>query len=125
MRRALAVLVVAAALAAPPLAVKVWRAFRLPPPMAPASLAFSLVDVTVVEPGRGRREHQTLAVRSGVIRRVDPTRSADDAGLFDDLRGAFVLPGLVDLHAHLPPDTALRLTPYAGLLYLAHGVTSV
>src|SRR5262249_20569650 len=38
---------------------------------------------------------------------------------------AFVVPGLVDLHAHLPPDNALRLTPHAGLLYLAHGVTSI
>ena len=35
------------------------------------------------------------------------------------------MPGLVDLHAHLPPDNALRLTPLAGLLYLAHGVTSI
>jgi imidazolonepropionase-like amidohydrolase len=107
------------------LALLVWRALRLPAPQRAASRIFSLVDVTVVEPGRSRREHQTLTVRRGTIRRVGPTSSADDVGLFGELRGAFVVPGLVDLHAHLPPDNALRLTPYAGLLYLAHGVTSI
>ena len=107
------------------LAVVAWRALRLPAPQPPAAQNFSLVDVTVVEPGRSRREHQTLTVRRGTINRIDPTTSADDVGGFGDFRGAFVVPGLVDLHAHLPPDNALRLTPYAGLLYLAHGVTSI
>jgi len=114
-----------AALGAAVLAVLVWRALRLPEPMQPAGTSFSLVDVTVVEPGVGRREHQTVSVRRGEIREVRPAASADDAGLFGELKGAFVMPGLVDLHAHLPPDNALALTPYMGLLYLAHGVTSV
>ena len=114
-----------AALGAAVLAVLVWRALRLPEPMQPAGTSFSLVDVTVVEPGAGRREHQTVSVRRGEIREVRPAASADDAGLFGELKGAFVMPGLVDLHAHLPPDNALALTPYMGLLYLAHGVTSV
>src|SRR6185503_1018088 len=67
----------------------------------------------------------TLSVRGGQIREVRPATSADDAGLLGELKGAFVVPGLVDLHAHLPPDNALALTPYTSLLYLAHGVTSV
>jgi imidazolonepropionase-like amidohydrolase len=48
--------------------------------------------------------------------RADPTAA---------FRGAYVLPGLVDLHTHLPPDNAIRLTPYFALLYLAHGVTAI
>jgi imidazolonepropionase-like amidohydrolase len=107
------------------LGVAAWRALRLPAPQRPAAHIFSLVDVTVVEPGRSRRDHHTLAVRRGTIRRIEPTTPADDAGGFGDFRGAFVVPGLVDLHAHLPPDNALSLTPYVGLLYLAHGVTSI
>lgn len=125
MRRVLLGLVGAAVLGVAVLGVVVWRALRLPAPQTPAARNFSLVDVTVVEPGRGRREHHTLAVRRGTIRRVAPTTSADDSGLLGDLRGTFVVPGLVDLHAHLPPDNPLRLTPYAGLLYLMHGVTSI
>src|SRR6188474_647579 len=101
----------------------VWRALRLPEPTAPAAVSFSLVGVTVVNPGRSREAHQTIEVRDGRIRRVAGSEAADDAGPFRDLQGAFVVPGLVDLHTHLPPDNALRLTPLAGLLYLAHGVT--
>lgn len=125
MRRALlGILGLTLVLAAPVLLV-VWWALRLPAPQPPAARTFALVDVTIVDPGRGRREHQTLSVRRGDIRHVRPTTSGDDAGLLGDLRGAFVAPGLVDLHAHLPPGNALNLTPYTGLLYLAHGVTSI
>ncbi|MCZ6805841.1 MAG: amidohydrolase family protein, partial [Deltaproteobacteria bacterium] len=37
----------------------------------------------------------------------------------------YVLPGLVDMHAHLPPDTPLKLSGYYSLLFLAHGVTTI
>ena len=124
MRRVLLALFGASVLAVAVAGVVVWRALRLPEPPTPTQV-FTLVDVTVVEPGVGRRVHQTLSVRRGAIRDLRPTSSADDTGLFGDLRGAFVVPGLVDLHTHLPPGNALRLTPYAGLLYLAHGVTSI
>jgi cytosine/adenosine deaminase-related metal-dependent hydrolase len=125
MARILLWLAGAALLVAAALGAVVWRALRLPAPPPPAAVSFSLVDVTVVSPGRGRVEHQTLDVRGGAIRRLAPSEAADDAGPFRDLQGAFVVPGLVDLHTHLPPDNALRLTPLAGLLYLAHGVTSI
>ena len=124
MRRALLLVGATGALVGAVLAALVWRALRLPEPTAPER-TFSLVDVTVVEPGVGRREHQTLSVRRGDIQQIRPAASADDAGLLGELKGAFVMPGLVDLHAHLPPDNALALTPYTSLLYLAHGVTSV
>ena len=42
-----------------------------------------------------------------------------------DFAGCFALPGLIDMHVHLPPDNALRLTPSAALLYLQHGVTTI
>jgi hypothetical protein len=124
MRRALLSAGAAGVLVVGVLGILVWRALRLPEPPVPAR-TFALVDVTIVEPGRGRREHQTLSVRHGDIRQVRAATSADDTGLFGELKGAFVMPGLVDLHAHLPPDNALALTPYVNLLYLAHGVTSV
>jgi hypothetical protein len=37
----------------------------------------------------------------------------------------YVLPGLADMHAHLPPRNPLKLTSYFLLLNLAHGVTSI
>ena len=39
--------------------------------------------------------------------------------------GSFVLPGLIDMHTHLPPDSPFKLTAYFCLLNLAHGVTSL
>src|SRR5712675_1404417 len=42
-----------------------------------------------------------------------------------EFAGCFALPGLVDMHVHLPPDNALKLTQGAALLYMRHGVTSV
>jgi cytosine/adenosine deaminase-related metal-dependent hydrolase len=47
---------------------------------------------------------------------------ASPSGPFD---GCYALPGLIDMHVHLPPDNALQLTQGAALLYLSHGVTSI
>ena len=124
MRRALLVLGGVGALVVAVIGVLAWSALQVPEPPGP-SRTFSLVDVTIVEPGVRRRPHQTLSVRRGDIRHVRQASSADDAGLLGGFKGAFVVPGLVDLHAHLPPDNALALTPYVQLLYLAHGVTSI
>jgi imidazolonepropionase-like amidohydrolase len=44
-----------------------------------------------------------------------------------DARGMYVMPGLVEMHAHLPPGDQLgpRGLDYAYRLYLGHGVTTV
>ncbi|MGH7561064.1 MAG: amidohydrolase family protein [Gemmatimonadales bacterium] len=44
-----------------------------------------------------------------------------------DARGMYVMPGLVEMHAHLPPGASLgpRGLEYAYRLYLGHGVTTV
>ena len=45
-----------------------------------------------------------------------------------DAKGMYVIPGLVEMHAHLPPvgnDLGPRGLDYAYRLYLGHGVTTV
>jgi hypothetical protein len=80
-----------------------------------------LADVTVVEPGGARDPEQTIAARAGRIARGgEPGAEA----ALEEYRGHLVLPGLVDMHTHLPPHNALGLVPYFQLLTLAHGVTS-
>ena len=96
-----------------------------PPPARAAPPSFTLTGVTVIEPGRGRTAGSDVAVANGVIRAVAPTGAAAAADTLAAYRGAFVLPGLVDFHSHLPPATPLQLTRYFELLYLAHGVTSL
>jgi Amidohydrolase family len=67
---------------------------------------------------------------------VDPVNSAGYGGAFQrvtgdrviDATGMYVLPGLVEMHAHLPHDggeMGARAADYAFRLYLGHGVTVV
>src|SRR5215470_7641586 len=94
---------------------------RPSPPRPSAQGRFSIGGVTVVNPMQGRRAAATLAVADGAIADI---ADGSSEGLLD-FAGCFALPGLVDMHVHLPPDNALKLTSGAALAYLAHGVTTV
>jgi imidazolonepropionase-like amidohydrolase len=82
----------------------------------------SFESVTLVEPGVGRREGVRLELVDGRIHAAKATQQPSGSGEF---AGAFVLPGLIDLHVHHPPGFALGGREVFGLLFLAHGVTSV
>jgi imidazolonepropionase-like amidohydrolase len=81
---------------------------------------FDIAGVTVINPTRGRHEAQTIAIADGEIAAVSATKPAAS-----EFAGCFALPGLIDMHVHLPPDNALKLTEGAALLYLLHGVTTI
>jgi imidazolonepropionase-like amidohydrolase len=81
-----------------------------------------LTRVTIVNPGGERLPDRTLTVRGGTIASIEQTQEGAPPGPYD---GAFVLPGLVDLHVHHPPAWALGERALFGLLFLAHGVTTV
>jgi imidazolonepropionase-like amidohydrolase len=89
---------------------------------APSATRFGLADVTVVQPGVRRLEHVDLTVAAGVIAAITPAAGIDRTA---PSSGGYVLPGLADMHTHLPPDNILGLTGYALLLFLAHGITSI
>ncbi|MFZ2159570.1 MAG: amidohydrolase family protein, partial [Bradyrhizobium sp.] len=91
------------------------------PPRRAAEGRFQIDGVTVINPTRDRRTDATIAVSEGAISGVSDTRTEPPS----EFAGCFALPGLVDMHVHLPPDNALKLTQAAALLYLLHGVTSV
>ena len=81
-----------------------------------------LSGVTVIQPGQSRRAHATLVISDGKIASI--TSAAADR-VNSRYAGSYVLPGLVDVHTHLPPHNVLNLIPYFCLLHLAHGVTGV
>lgn len=93
---------------------------RPPPPRPFIQGRFDVTGVTVINPTRGRQEAQTIAVTDGEIAGISPAPPIDS-----EFSGCFALPGLIDMHVHLPPDNALKLTPGAALLYLLHGITTV
>lgn len=106
-----------------------WLWLALRPPMPPKALvlppAFTLADITLVSPGSERLEHHRVTVRNGMIERIEPGEGAASTAALSRYAGCYVLPGLVDMHTHLPPATPLNLTAFFCLLHLAHGVTSI
>lgn len=102
-----------------------WIRFELEPPAldVPAQGA-TLEHVTVVEPGRDRHEDQTIEIRGGRITQVAPAGATRDTAA-SPYAGRFVLPGLIDMHVHHPPDTILGDVELFGMLFLVHGVTTV
>jgi len=90
------------------------------PLRAPARSNAVFDDVVLVEPGVGRVAHRRLALEDSRIASI-----AEAVG--DDGRwaGAFVLPGLVDAHAHFPPPFLPGQLELWSFLFLEHGVTGV
>ena len=95
-----------------------------------------LEDVTVIDgTGAAPRAHCDLVVEAGRIREIAPhrARALDDGTRRLHLPGRFVIPGLIDLHAHVTflRDPALlrgydRATSEAMLkILLAWGITTV
>lgn len=93
------------------------------PPKAAAS-EFTLAGLTLISPGEGRWEGRSVSVSDGIVSRIGSESNAEPSE-FGAYRGAFLLPGLIDMHTHLPPANLLRLTPYMCLLYLLRGVTTI
>ncbi len=106
------------------IAILVW--FGLQPPMLPVPErgTFTIKDVTVINPGEAHLSHVDIAVNGGVIDAIVPTTTATASS---DVRckGCFALPGLMDMHAHLPPQTAVGNDKLFALLFLANGVTTI
>ncbi len=96
--------------------------FRLlayrPPTVAVPPPGVVLTDVNVVQPGEKPALAQTVVVDGGKITQVVPAGPGDTSGRY---AGCYLLPGLVDMHVHIPPP----VRDLCGLLFLAHGVTTI
>lgn len=86
----------------------------------------AFVDVHVVPMDRERvLERQTVLVRDGRIAEIGPVdRVAVPAGATRiDGRGKYLMPGLAEMHAHIPGPQDPRLVERVLFLYVANGVT--
>lgn len=91
------------------------------------TLAF--VDVTVIPMNRQQElPHQTVVVQGGRISAIGASSRVrvPEGGVRVDGRGKFLIPGLAEMHAHIPsgeqPDSIIERTLF---MYLARGVTTV
>jgi len=107
--------------------IVLWLALCDPPRLLVSPRRdFAMVGVTVVNPGQMRLSAQTVTVHDARIGAIHPTRSDERPSTgAEQFMGAFVLPGLVDVHIHLPPHWAAGQLERFMLLFLAHGVTTI
>jgi hypothetical protein len=118
--RVLAVLIVVAIGSA----VLVWRGLEPPKLPVPPRGGITVKDVTLINPGEGRIAHADIRIEDGVIRSIAPaTPGRSESDVRCD--GCFALPGLIDMHAHLPPRAAIGNERLFALLFLANGVTTI
>ena len=89
----------------------------------------AFVNVTLVPMDRERVvPGQTVIVRAGRIDEIGPADTVDvpDGAMVVDGRGRYLMPGLADMHAHLPaPPTPQDVIDSVLFLFVANGVTTV
>jgi imidazolonepropionase-like amidohydrolase len=91
------------------------------------TVAFTNVAVVSMESDRILRDH-TVIVSADRIMVMGPaaTTPVPDGTLRVDGRGKYLMPGLAEMHGHIPPPTAPQaFTNDVLFLYVANGVTTV
>jgi imidazolonepropionase-like amidohydrolase len=103
--------------------------FSCPPPVPAPDSIIAFVDVTVIPMDRDRTlPHQTVLVRGDRIVEMGPAGQVNipGDGTRIDARGKFLMPGLAEMHAHIPggqaPDSVVERVLF---LYTAGGITTV
>ncbi len=96
-------------------------AMAVPPPPT----VFAFTDVTVVPMDEERViEGQTVIVRDGRIEAIGPDLAIPQDAMTIDGHGRFLMPGLAEMHAHVPPQAHdAQLIEDTLFLYAANGVT--
>jgi imidazolonepropionase-like amidohydrolase len=100
-----------------------------PPRRGQTEPVTAFVDVTVIPMDRERRlPGQTVVVRGDRIVEIGPTArvKVPQGGVRVDARGKFLIPGLAEMHAHIPGGQATEEVVERTLfLYVAGGITTV
>lgn len=93
---------------------------RCPQLEPPQRRSVSLSRVTIVNPMNARLPASSLSLAGGrlMVSAVPP------ASIYQ-FAGSYVLPGLIDMHVHLPPSVVPGQTELFNTLFLAHGVTTI
>lgn len=70
---------------------------------------------------------QDVVARAGVITGLGPSGSLgwSDSALVIDATGKYLLPGLAEMHAHVPPENDLQPMQEVLLLFALNGVTTI
>lgn len=69
--------------------------------------------------------NQTVIVKNGLITAVGSKLSYDKNALVIDAKGKFLMPGIAEMHAHVPPNDDIEAQKDVLLLFAANGVTTI
>jgi len=83
----------------------------------------SIIDVTVIDASLGVRPNQTVIFEKDRIVAVGPSNETAARGQIINGSGAFLIPGLWDMHIHLTYDE--RFTAVMPSAFIRYGITSV
>lgn len=104
-----------------------FQSMGFPKPAQEPVTAF--VDVHVIPMNRdGVLDHQTVIVHGARIAQIGPAAQvrAPAGAVTIDGRGKYLMPGITEMHGHLPnPNAGPELTENVLFLYVANGVTTV
>lgn len=104
-----------------------WAQETSPDSLADEVVAFVGVEVIPMDEERVL-EDQTVIVRDGRIAEVGPAGETDvpEGALEVDGAGRYLIPGLAEMHGHIPsPEEEPAYTENVLLLFIANGVTTV
>lgn len=98
-------------------------------PIVPSrSGRYILPDVSLWHAQRALEAHRDVLIDDGRIAAIVPAGEglADErAPRLEACRGLTLMPAFIDMHVHMPPDNALKLTNLFLLQTLRHGITIV
>lgn len=89
-----------------------------------SDIVFIHVDVLPMNKEKLIRD-QTVTIRNGRIQSIRPTSNRKIQGTVIDGKGKFLMPGLAEMHAHIPPVNDLEPMKKVLTLFLANGVTTI
>ncbi len=69
--------------------------------------------------------NQTVLIKNGLITALGTKLKYDKNALVIDARGKFLMPGLAEMHAHVPPVDEVQPMKDVLLLFAANGVTTI
>jgi imidazolonepropionase-like amidohydrolase len=107
-----------------------FAALALATPLAGQQGTYAFVDVNVLPmKGEGVVSGQTVLVESGLITRVGPASEVPipDGAIRIEGEGRYLMPGLAEMHAHVPPSASPPKDALEDILflYVANGITTI
>jgi len=84
----------------------------------------TVIDVSARDPAAARLDHRSVLIENGIVKHIGTADlAAPGHAMIVDGSGKFLIPGLWDMHAHLPTDT--KTTHRALAMQLANGIVAM